>query len=248
MHLAAKDVLAARKEIVLPAVEIPRRYTRKREEVVSERRYRVESVVVERKLGSIVPDVFVEIGGRDLLVEVTVTHGPDKEKLRKIRDLGVSCVEIDLSRTERGLDREELEKIVVDDAGQKRWLHNVRAEERGRRRLSEAVLLPSRHGWKPKGYYFGERVDGCPIAARRTWPGKPYAFVVYDCGSCDHGLAASLEVGVICDGFRALGKPMPKQAVFYRPPPEAFEHPEEEDTMRAVERWLDERNHVAGCR
>ena len=214
LHLAAKDVLAARKEIVLPAVEIPRRYTLKGEEVVSGRRYRIESVAVERKLGSIIPDLIVGIGGRDLLVEVTVTHGPDKEKLRKIRDLGVSCVEIDLSRTERGLDRDELEKIVVDDAGQKRWLHNARAEARGRRRSSEAVLLPARHGWKPKGYSFGERVDGCPVAKRRTVGGKPYAFVAYDCGSCDHGLAASLEVGVICDGFRALGKPMPQQAVF----------------------------------
>ena len=58
-------------------------------------------------------------------------------------------------------------------------------------------------------------------------------------------LTASGDVGVICDGFRALGRPRPPQTVVPRPPPEAFEHPEEEDPMRAVGRWIDEQIHVS---
>ena len=241
LHLAAKDILAVRKEFVLPAVEIHTRYTSRRTAITPQRRYSIESVTVERKLGSIIPDVIVRINGRELLVEVTVTHGIDRDKLRKIRDLGVSCVEIDLSDTDRGLSREELEKIVVDGIAHKRWLHNVRAEEMGRRMLSEATLLPSVH----RG--FAWHVDGCPIPAR-TWKRKPYANVIDDCTGCDHMLTASVDVGVICDGFRALGKPRPPQAVVPRPPPEAFEHPEEEDPMRAVGRWLDEQFHVSESR
>ena len=185
--------------------------------------------------------MIVRINGRELLVEVAVTHGIDRDKLRKIRDVGVSCVEIDLSDTERGLAREELEKIVVDGIAHKRWLHNERAEEMGRRMLSEATLLPSVH----RG--FARHVDGCPIPAR-NWKQKPYANVIDDCSGCDHLLNASSDVGVICDGFRALGKPRPPQTLVRRPPPEAFEHPEEEDPMQAVGRWLDEQSHVSESR
>ena len=51
-------------------------------------------------------------------------------------------------------------------------------------------------------------------------------------------LAGSGDVGVICAGFRALGVERPAAEGVPRPPPEAFEHPEEDDPMRALERWL----------
>ena len=236
LHLAAKDILAVRKEIVLPAVEAHFPHSSRRTVIAPQRRYLIESAAVERKLGSIIPDLIIRINGRELLVEVTVTHGVDGDKLRKIRELGVSCVEIDLADAERELAREELEKIVVDSAGHKHWLHNVRTEEVQRRMLSEATLLPSVH----RG--FAWHVDGCPIPAR-TWNQKPYANVIDDCTGCDYMLTLSADIGVVCDGFRILGTPRPPQTVVPRPPPEAFEHPEEDDPMRAVGRWLDGQIH-----
>ena len=53
-HLAAKEILAVRKELVLPAVEIHSRYTSRRTAIAAQRRYFIESVAVERKLGSII--------------------------------------------------------------------------------------------------------------------------------------------------------------------------------------------------
>ena len=153
--------------------------------------------------------------------------------MAKIRELGLSCLEIDLSDAPRDLGREELEKIVVDGSAQKRWLHNVRANEARNRMLSEATLLAS----VERGLAW--HVDGCPIPAR-LWKGKPYANVIDDCIGCKHMLAASGDVGVICDGFRALRRPRPTAERVPRPPPEAFEHPEEDDPMRAVGRWLDD--------
>ena len=232
LHLAAKEILAGRKELVLPAVEIDFPYTARRTTIAPEQRYHIDSAVVEQRFESIVPDVIVEINGRELLVEVTVTHGVDGAKLRKIRELGVSCVEIDLTRTDRDLRREELEKIIVDEAGCKQWLHNVRAEKEKGRMLSEATLLPTAY----RG--FALHADGCPIPAR-VWRGKPYANVIDDCTGCEHMLTFSGEIGVMCDGFRALGKPRPPESLAPRPPPEAFVHPEEEDPMSAVGRWLD---------
>ena len=232
LHLAAKDMLAKRKEIVLPEVAVNASYGFPRIVVAPQRRYAIASAEVERKTGSIIPDVIVEVNGRQLLVEVTVTHGVDDAKLAKIRELGLSCLEIDLSDAPRDLGREELEKIVVDGSARKRWLHNVRANEARNRILSEATLLPS----VERGLAW--HVDGCPIPAR-VWKGNAYANVIDDCVGCEHMLAASGDVGVICDGFRALRRPRPTADGIPRPPPEAFEHPEEDDPMRALGRWLD---------
>ena len=232
LHLAAKDMLAKRKEIVLPEVAVNASYGFPRIVVAPQRRYAIASAEVERKTGSIIPDVIVEVNGRQLLVEVTVTHGVDDTKLTKIRELGLSCLEIDLSDAPRDLGREALETIVVDGSAQKRWLHNVRANQARNRMLSEAMLLPS----VSRG--FAWHVDGCPISAR-VWKGTPYANVIDDCIGCEHMLAASGDVGVICDGFRALRRPRPAAEGVPRPPPEAFEHPEEDDPMRALDRWLD---------
>ena len=233
LHLAAKDILAKRKEIVLPEVALNASYGFPRIVVAPQRRYAIESAEVERKTGSIIPDVIVEVSGRQLLVEMTVTHGVDDAKLAKIRELGLSCLEIDLSDAPRDLGREALERIVVDGSAQKRWLHNVRANEARNRMLADATLLAS----VERG--FAWHVDGCPIPAR-VWKGKPYANVIDDCIGCEHMLAASGDVGVICDGFRALRRPRPTAEWVPRPPPEAFEHPEEDDPMRAVGRWLDD--------
>ena len=120
---------------------------------------------MERKTESIIPDVIVEVSGRRLFVEVTVTHGVDDAKLTRIRELGLSCLEIDLSDAPRDLGREELEKIVVDGSTQKRWLHNVRANAARNRVLAEATLLPS----VSRG--LARHVDGCPIPAR-VWKGN----------------------------------------------------------------------------
>ena len=70
------------------------------------------------------------------------------------------------------------------------------------RELSEATLLPS----VQRGLAW--HVDGCPLPAR-VWKGNAYASLVDDCIGCEHMLAASGGVGVICDGFRALRRPRP---------------------------------------
>ena len=55
LHLAAKDILAKRREIVLPAVEIRFQHSSWHNIIAKEQRYEIESVVVEQKLGSIIP-------------------------------------------------------------------------------------------------------------------------------------------------------------------------------------------------
>ena len=233
LHLAAKEMIAEHRQIVLPAVEIEFPNSTWRRGIAQERRYEIESVEVERKLGTIIPDVVVRVGGRTLLVEVKVTHGVDDEKLKKIRELGLSCVEIDLSDVERDLSRESLKKVIIDDTARKRWVHNVRAHEERKKVLSEATLLEAAE----RGLTV--QADGCPIPAR-VWNGYPYANMMDDCTGCEHRVVLSPDVGVICDGFRARGIPPPPATKMPRPPPETFDDPEE-DPVRAATRWADEK-------
>ena len=233
LHLAAKEIIAERMQMVLPAVEIEFPHSTWRRSIAQERRYEIESVDVERKLGAIIPDVVVRVGERTLLVEVKVTHGVDDEKLKEIRELGLSCVEIDLSDVERDFSRENLKKVIIDDSAPKRWVHNVRAHEERKKVLSEATLLEAAQ----RGLTV--QADGCPIPAR-VWSGYPYANMMDDCTGCEHRMALSPDVGVICDGFRARGIPPPPATKVPRPPPEAFDDPEE-DPVRAAKRWADEK-------
>ena len=120
LHLAAKAIIAEHGQIVLPAVEVEFTHSTWRRGIAQERRYDVESVRVEQKLGAIIPDVIVRVRDRPLLVEVRATHEVDDRKLKKIRELGLSCVEIDLSDVERDLSRENLKKMIIDDSARTR--------------------------------------------------------------------------------------------------------------------------------
>jgi hypothetical protein len=49
----------------------------------------------------IVPDLYVTAKGRELFVEIAVTHPCDEEKVKRIRNHGVAAIEIDLSDVPR---------------------------------------------------------------------------------------------------------------------------------------------------
>lgn len=231
LHLAAKAVIEEHGQMVLPAVEIEFQHSAWRRVIKEERPYEVESVGVEQKLGAIIPDVIVRVRDRLLLVEVKVTHGVDDQKLKKIRDLGLSCVEVDLSDVDRDLSRENLKKLICDDSTNIRWVHNVRAHEERKKVLSAATLLES----VERG--MAVHADGCPIRAR-VWNGKPYANMVDDCVGCEYMITLDLNEGVICDGFRARGIAPPPGTAALRPPREAFEDAEEHP-VKAAKRWAE---------
>ena len=179
LHLAAKEILSKRKEIVLPAVEA--RFYGTTIEVAPEKRYILDSTELEHRVANIVPDVLAHVDGRSLHIEVRVTHEVDERKLAHIQQLGVSAIEIDLSDKPRDLLSRELETFVVEAGPHKRWVHNVVAARVRSRIISEAAIRPFIY----RG--FATHVEGCPIPARR-WNGKSYPNVIDDCSGCEHAL------------------------------------------------------------
>lgn len=125
-------------------------------------------VRLERQLDNIVPDVIASLGGdpihtqggtatwvsddfeediedtycqawpRTSLVEVTVTHGIDEEKLRRIRELDLPTLEIDLGTLGGRASLEGLRTLVVEQTIGKRWVHHPIL--RSKRKLLDAEI------------------------------------------------------------------------------------------------------------
>lgn len=88
----------------------------------------IDNVMLEKRIelsdGSyITPDVVVETFGRQLIIEVKVTHAVDETKIGKLIDEGLSAIEIDLSGFRLSV-LEEVERAVLTTVSQKKWLYN----------------------------------------------------------------------------------------------------------------------------
>lgn len=121
LHKFAKEVLGRRLHLDLPALTL---------EEGGDRwigygggRYRFDGAILEQRLGSIVPDVVVRRGDRDLLVEMAVTHPCGPEKIETIRSMDVAAIEIDLAGLPRDVSRADLEASILETAP-RRWIHN----------------------------------------------------------------------------------------------------------------------------
>jgi hypothetical protein len=89
----------------------------------------IEKVKLENHLKPIIPDVIAYINGVPILLEIAVTHFVNKDKQRKINNLGIFCIEIDLSNVARDIDLETIRSIVVDSVTEKKWIFHNTAEK-----------------------------------------------------------------------------------------------------------------------
>ena len=193
LHLAAKGILADRREIRLPAVEIRLDYG-PRVLLSPEKTFALNDVQAECRTGDIVPDILARCGTTWLMIEVRVTHPVDQAKLKKIRELGISALEIDLSSAHRTFSQDELCDAIVNQTANKQWLFNVKSDE------WKQVLLRSGEKIGTVEGDFATRVGHCPINVRK-WMGDSYAKLAADCWSCEF----LLDVGenndfIICGG------------------------------------------------
>lgn len=195
LHLGAKQILAERRQIVLPAVKVSF-YSTEREPITlaEERLYELEGVVLERRAGNVIPDVLAMIRGRPVAIEILVTHAVDVPKLQQLRRQGLSTVEIDLSAAARTVEMNELAALVVDGGPHKRWVFNDAAERRHAQVLAEATRRPI----VQRG--FSSHVDDCPRRVR-VWRGRGYANITDNCLRCRHALHVDEEMRwLVCDG------------------------------------------------
>lgn len=194
LHLAAKEILAKTKKILLPAVFLSFPNSYKDKELLSEpKEITFDRVALEQPFQDIIPDVVLYTGEKKLFLEIYVTHAVDETKLEKIKRLGVSTLEIDLSKQDSSLTETELTEILLQERKEKHWLFNA-VEDRWLKRF---YRIADEKAIVQRGFAF--QVDDCPIAAR-TYFGKPYANFTDDCLYCPYCISQQHQKGMLCSG------------------------------------------------
>lgn len=152
LHLKAKEILEREGRIQFPDLQVeatatlPDGETLRKQTSLAGPIVQLESVVLEKHLGPIKPDVVAKtIAVADwpadqLLIEVTVTNTISDERLERIRRMNIPAIEVDISRMGGRVTEAEFARLVVDEQAGKRWLHHPRmAEEKLRLEQELAV-------------------------------------------------------------------------------------------------------------
>ena len=198
LHLAAKDILSKANRIVLPAVYIHFPNSPKASELYCEaKEIQIERVELEQRFQDVIPDVVIYAGGKQLFLEVYVTHAIDDIKLAKLKKSNISTIEIDLSRKDHSISPKELQSILLNNSEEKKWVYNSIANKY----LGYFYMASDQRDIISRG--FALHIDNCPIKAR-TWRGKPYANFIDDCHGCKYCISYQFEGGMLCSGRRRI--------------------------------------------
>jgi hypothetical protein len=119
LHYLAKEIFAKKNKLIVPKKEICKTTVEK------ERIFWYHTVILERKLNNIVPDIVLIGDEGKLIVEIKVTHEVDHIKAEKIAELNISSLEIDISNIDRhsNINSIELSKILFQRHASKHWIY-----------------------------------------------------------------------------------------------------------------------------
>ena len=148
----AKEVLKKHRRILLPelkavsdmSVAIVGTFAETEHLVDPWKRISFDSVELEKRLDTFVPDVTLTIGDRRLLVEIRVTHAVDEAKRKWVAENNYPMVEYDFSKMRRTVDRAEIKSALIDTykskgMGRGKWIYHPKLEET-KRRLTKTYL------------------------------------------------------------------------------------------------------------
>lgn len=138
LHMKAKEIIEREKRMVIPSVVAY--YNNLSKEVSPKREVSFDRVVLERRVGNVIPDILAYKEERPLMLEITITHGIDDDKFEKIEKLGISTLEIDLSDMDTDFDPEFLRDQIIDSIDNKFWVYNA-VEEKEKESLKKEYLL-----------------------------------------------------------------------------------------------------------
>ena len=124
LHMLAKEILSESDEMILPSVSISTDSYRPNIKLYPETRIKIEYVELEKKTDDIIPDIILHFCERQLIIEISVTHKVDNVKLEKIKNLGISTLEIYLSKYDKTISKSELKHILINSNENKSWLYN----------------------------------------------------------------------------------------------------------------------------
>ena len=133
IHLFAKELIIAKGAILLPSLEIEYRGVKR--VIFGEHWAKLDKVSSEFRLSNIIPDIFAAVGEQQILIEIVVSNPCDATKIKKIKEIGVSTVEVYLSKDLIFEPRAQVEKAILESAPRK-WIFNQEGENARRKLIS----------------------------------------------------------------------------------------------------------------
>lgn len=142
LHLLAKDIIRENCRILVPGLTISR------QEITSSATnfaatvevdidlpdikafsLQYNSVEIEKSFGDIIADANIKKDEINIIIEIAVTHFVDEIKANKMKALGLTCFEIDLSNLlESPQSRESIKESVLSDEANRYWIYNPKKE------------------------------------------------------------------------------------------------------------------------
>lgn len=147
LHLAAKRVLIETREIFVPPISASitlfdrdTQTSASAEKVIHGTTVSLDSVEQEvRDYEGVIPDIVAIVQGKELFIEIAVTHFVDNEKLEKLRRFGIPVLEIFLEPASELPSLDEIKELVVSATHNRKWVVNQKQEI-----LEQAVQLEAK--------------------------------------------------------------------------------------------------------
>ena len=112
LHYMAKDLFTEMKELVFiknGKIE----------------KYKIDSVEIEHRLDSIIPDILVTCDGKQFIVEIFVTHAVDDEKKAKIKQMMIYAIEINVSHLKKENVDKEILRAELSNTENFSWIYDA---------------------------------------------------------------------------------------------------------------------------
>lgn len=136
LHLAAKQLLLESRGIMMPEFVIAKEAAladgRRAQAEIRQEGFWLDYVSAEAEVayGDIRPDIILDLGDRQVFVEIAVTHYVDQPKQALIDKMTIPAIEIDLGSIYREKwDWELLKEAIIDGCSNKKWLHHLFQEK-----------------------------------------------------------------------------------------------------------------------
>ncbi len=158
LHMAAKEILSKAGKMILPEswITFPE-LMHDPIQACKIKKITIEHVELERRFGSVIPDVIIYTDDKPLFIEIFVTHRIDNEKLEKLKELGIPTIEIDLSNIDDNISHEALSDIILGKSELKYWKYDPIVEPYKQRFIDAADKLRMER-------VFGEDRVECPCS------------------------------------------------------------------------------------
>lgn len=159
LHRMAKQILCEEKCIILPELIVSEssydlaNIRHKKEEIVAKKaNISFDTVEAEKSYIDIKPDIVASRNGKDIFIEIYVTHKVDYEKKQKIKKYGVPVIEIDLTNYlhRNDFSKDLLKNLLVHNVKIKKWVFHPNESAVRTALKRELKILTSKENTKIK--------------------------------------------------------------------------------------------------